>query len=43
MSIEAIAETLGYSAVSNFSRAFSKAIGTSPSKWRKNMSVLAET
>jgi len=39
MSIKAIAETLGYSAVSNFSRAFSKVIGTSPSKWRRNMSV----
>jgi AraC-like DNA-binding protein len=35
MSVKEIAENLGYSAVSNFSRAFSKATGTSPSHWRK--------
>ena len=34
MSVKQIAQSLGYSAVSNFSRAFSKANGTSPSKWR---------
>ena len=35
MNVGEIAEHLGYSAVSNFSRAFSKAKGTSPSNWRK--------
>lgn len=34
-SVKKIAEILGYSAVSNFSRAFRKANGTSPSNWRK--------
>ena len=36
LSVKSIAEVLGYSAVSNYSRAFSKALGTSPSKWRKD-------
>lgn len=36
LSVKRIAEDLGYSAVSNYSRAFSKALGTSPSKWRKD-------
>ncbi|RLA42828.1 MAG: hypothetical protein DRR06_13555 [Gammaproteobacteria bacterium] len=43
ISIKAIAETLGYSAVSNFSRAFSKTKGISPSKWRINTSVPPES
>ena len=35
MSVGKIAEVLGYSAVSNFSRAFRKATGLSPGGWRK--------
>ncbi len=38
-SVNEIAESLGYSAVANFSRAFRKAAGVSPSTWRKNRSV----
>jgi len=41
LSVKRIARDLGYSAVSNFSRAFSKAKGISPSNWRKNLSVRA--
>ncbi|MCP3687485.1 MAG: helix-turn-helix transcriptional regulator [Gammaproteobacteria bacterium] len=37
MSVKKIAEVMGYSAVSNFSRAFSKAKGTSPSAWREKI------
>lgn len=42
MSIREIAESLGYSAVSNFSRAFSKAQGLSPRKWRDAQSDLKQ-
>ncbi len=38
-SVNEIAENLGYSSVTNFSRAFRKAAGVSPSTWRKNRSV----
>ena len=35
ISIREIAESLGYTAVSNFSRAFAREQGVSPSQWRK--------
>ena len=40
VSVREIAESLGYTAVSNFSRAFSKAQGVSPRKWRDAQSGL---
>lgn len=40
LSVKRIAKDLGYSAVSNFSRAFSKAKGISPSRWRNKQLVL---
>ncbi|MCP4287911.1 MAG: helix-turn-helix transcriptional regulator [Gammaproteobacteria bacterium] len=43
MSVKEIAEKLSYSAVSNFSRAFSKATRTSPSNWRKHSLVRPDT
>ena len=42
LSIQRIAEDLGYSAVSNFSRAFSKSSGISPGDWRKKMQISPE-
>ena len=42
MSVREIAESLGYTAVSNFSRAFSKAQGMSPKRWRAAQSDLSQ-
>ena len=42
LSVKRIAQDLGYSAVSNFSRAFSKTTGVSPDNWRKQKLATSE-